>query len=62
LLDGESPAEIPFSAPTRTVFAVNPERMSRFGIVLPEALRTAASVGTEESAATTGSTGNGAAR
>ncbi|MCE2881486.1 MAG: ABC transporter substrate-binding protein, partial [Planctomycetaceae bacterium] len=51
LLAGESAAGIPFSAPERTVFAVNPARLERFGLAMPEALRAQAEVQNEESAA-----------
>ena len=38
VLRGESPAAIPFTAPTETVFIANPERLRRFGLTLPKAL------------------------
>lgn len=38
VLRGESPASIPFTAPTETVHAVNPDRLRRFGITLPKAM------------------------
>jgi ABC-type uncharacterized transport system substrate-binding protein len=38
VLRGESPASIPFTAPTETVHVVNPDRLRRFGITLPKAM------------------------
>jgi ABC-type uncharacterized transport system substrate-binding protein len=38
VLRGESPAAIPFTAPTETVFIANPERLRRFGLTLPKVL------------------------
>jgi len=38
VLRGESPAAIPFTAPTETVFVVNPDRLRRFGLTLPKPL------------------------
>ena len=36
VLRGESPAGIPFTAPTETVHVVNPDRLRRFGLTLPK--------------------------
>jgi ABC-type uncharacterized transport system substrate-binding protein len=38
VLRGESPATIPFTAPTETVHVVNPDRLRRFGLALPKAM------------------------
>ena len=36
VLRGESPASIPFADPKHTVIKINPERLARFGIALPQ--------------------------
>lgn len=51
VLKGASPAAIPFTDPERTVLWINPDRLARFGIRLPDALRATAQVGSEETAA-----------
>ncbi|MFM1822168.1 MAG: hypothetical protein RI967_434 [Planctomycetota bacterium] len=50
LLEGASPAAIPFEVPARTVFEVNTERMRRFGLVLPADLRAEATEAREDGA------------
>lgn len=55
LLRGESPAGIPFSQPTTTRLLVNPARMQRYGITLPQSLLDQAVImsGPEETTAPT---------
>jgi len=38
VLRGESPAAIPFSEPTETVFIANPDRLRRYGLTLPKSI------------------------
>ena len=50
ILKGESPAGIPFTDPAETVLWINPERLARFGIAMPEGLRATAKVASEDAA------------
>jgi ABC-type uncharacterized transport system substrate-binding protein len=53
ILRGESPADIPFTTPTETALLVNPERLDRYGLALPEPWRgrAVAAAESEEAAA-----------
>ena len=51
VLKGESPAKIPFVDPDTTVIAVNPERLTRFGITLTKSILDIAKIDGEKNEA-----------